>query len=158
MFERPCLKLKHREKEESAFSHFSMDINKVSNPTPIYCFFITLLRTYLPGNCFYGFITFLVHRLCVCALFWPTAWPKSCQWRPSHRKWCDVAGGFLLLQWWRIVVYSCCYYLLWFGMSAFVLTFLIVRGIWVIEFIFEWQACINIYTVFRVGFFPQHFQ
>lgn len=61
IFQRPFFKLRDREMKESSLNLLSLCYrhkqNKQSQPNIL--LFITLLSTYLPGICFYGFITFL---------------------------------------------------------------------------------------------------
>lgn len=157
---RYILKASDPEMKESTFFPSVMDINKMSNPSPIYCFLLQRWAHISPGNCFYGFITFFF-TVCVCT-FGIGGVTQKLPAEPKPQHWCINRRRLPLLR-----VYSCDGDVLLFTSAAAifydsacqlcVLTFLITRWIWirVIEVIFEWQACANIYILSLERFYAR---
>lgn len=120
--------------KESTFSHSLIDINKISNPSPIYCFllhcwvhicletaFIDLL---LSCSLFVCLGTFLTHgvtqKLPVETKLQLTGKQRDVAWTVARFRCRQVASHIfsLLMIIYCHLLYSCCYYLLWFGMPA----------------------------------------
>lgn len=169
IFQRPSLKLRDREMKESTFSHSVIDINKIRNPSPIYCFLLHCWVHICPET---AFMDLLLSRLLFVCL--GTFWTRSVTQRLPVETSCSLQenSGCSLNSSLFLVSSSCqphfysftdkifpftaavtiCYDL---ACQLCAFTFLNVRGIWirVIVFLFEWQARTSVYTEVRRLFY-----
>lgn len=151
--------------KEATLSHFVMDMTKISNPGPIYCFLLHRWVHICLETAFMDSLLSCLLFVCLGPFFDSWCNPKvACGDQTATYK--ETAGCtrncslFLTLSSFQPRFYfsnennlpfaavTICYDL---ACQLCVFTFLDVRGIWirVIEFLFEWQACASIYTVFR---------